>query len=58
MDSIYSISLFYLIEVPKGHLGVRPAVIEDPMICLAYFSAVLAGLKHFHETLPGWIYGW
>ncbi|MER5322864.1 RNA-directed DNA polymerase [Streptosporangium roseum] len=49
---------FHLIEVPKSHLGVRPAVIQDPMSRLAYLSSALTGLTQFHEDLPEWVYGW
>ncbi|MEU8143014.1 RNA-directed DNA polymerase [Nonomuraea sp. NPDC048901] len=49
---------FHLIEVPKTHLGVRPAVIQDPMSRLAYLSSALTGLSGFHGALPDWVYGW
>ncbi len=49
---------FHLIEIPKSRLGVRPAVVEDPMSRLAYLSAVSAGLNALHRDLPEWVYGW
>jgi hypothetical protein len=49
---------FHLIEVPKSALGVRPAVVQDPLSRLAYLSATCAGLDKLHSDLPAWVYGW
>lgn len=49
---------FHLIEVPKSRLGVRPAVVQDPLSRLAYLSAVHTGLTSFERFLPDWVFGW
>lgn len=49
---------FHLIEVPKSALGVRPAVVQDPLSRLAYLSATAAGLENLHCDLPDWVFGW
>lgn len=49
---------FHLIEVPKSWLGVRPAVVQDPLTRLAYLSAVNAGISKFGAELPDWVFGW
>jgi hypothetical protein len=49
---------FHLIEVPKSALGLRPAVVQDPLSRLAYLSAACAGLDKLHRNLPDWVYGW
>lgn len=49
---------FHLIEIPKSRLGVRPAVVQDPISRLAYLSAASGGLSDLHRELPDWVYGW
>ncbi|UGU29880.1 RNA-directed DNA polymerase [Mycolicibacterium smegmatis] len=49
---------FHSMEVPKTYLGVRPAVVQDPISRLAYNSAVLKGAGSLHSALPDWVYGW
>jgi hypothetical protein len=49
---------FQLIEVPKTRLGVRPAVVQDPLSRLAYLAATTSGLSKLHGELPDWVYGW
>jgi hypothetical protein len=49
---------FHLIEVPKSALGIRPAVVQDPMSRLAYLAATSAGLEDLHRELQPWVYGW
>jgi hypothetical protein len=49
---------FHRMEVPKSYLGVRPAVVQDPMSRLAYNAAVLKGAGSLHSDLPPWVYGW
>ncbi|WP_326545186.1 RNA-directed DNA polymerase [Mycolicibacterium sp. ND9-15] len=49
---------FHRMEVPKSYLGVRPAVVQDPMSRLAYNAAVLKGVGTLHSDLPTWVYGW
>ena len=49
---------FHVIEVPKSWLGVRPAVVLDPLSRLLYGSAVLSGLDVFCRSLPEWVCGW
>jgi len=49
---------FHLIDVPKTRLGVRPAVVQDPLSRLAYLSAVHSGLPKLNADLPDWVYGW
>jgi hypothetical protein len=49
---------FQLIEVPKTRLGVRPAVVQDPLSRLAYLAAATSGLSKLHGELPYWVYGW
>jgi Reverse transcriptase (RNA-dependent DNA polymerase) len=49
---------FHRIEVPKSYLGVRPAVVQDPMSRLAYNAAVLNSAGKLHSDLPPWVYGW
>ncbi len=49
---------FHLIDVPKSRLGVRPAVVQDPLSRLAYLSGANAGLSKLHASLPDWVYGW
>jgi hypothetical protein len=49
---------FRRIDVPKSYLGVRPAVVQDPMSRLAYNAAVLKGAEKLHSGLPSWVYGW
>ena len=50
--------VFHLVDVPKTWLGVRPAVVQDPLSRLAYLSATQAGLDKLHSSLPDWVYGW
>jgi hypothetical protein len=57
----YHLSLtpyFHLMEVPKALLGVRPAVVQDPLSRLAYLAAVAGNLAALHEGVPEWVYGW
>jgi hypothetical protein len=49
---------FHLVEVPKTRLGVRPAIVQDPLSRLAYLSAVHAGMSQLNSDLPEWVYGW
>lgn len=49
---------FHRLEVPKSYLGVRPAVVQDPVSRLAYNAAVLKGARELHADLPSWVYGW
>lgn len=49
---------FHPIEVPKSYLGVRPAVVQDPVSRLAFNAAVLKGVSKLHADLPPWVYGW
>ncbi|MGV0797173.1 RNA-directed DNA polymerase [Mycolicibacterium elephantis] len=49
---------FHRMEVPKSFLGVRPAVVQDPMSRLAYNAAVLKGVGKLHADLQPWVFGW
>ena len=49
---------FHLIEVPKTRLGVRPAVVQDPVSRLAFLAATSTGMPNLHANLPDWVYGW
>ena len=49
---------FSPMEVPKTALGVRPAVVQDPLSRLAYLAAVNAGIQKLHADLPDWVFGW
>lgn len=49
---------FHLIEVPKTRLGVRPAVVQDPVSRLLYLAATHSSLTVLHSDLPDWVYGW
>lgn len=49
---------FHLIDMPKSRLGVRPAVVQDPLTRLAYLSAVQGAIAKLHDELPDWVYGW
>lgn len=60
-DGEYHLSVnphFHLIDIPKSRLGVRPAVVQDPLTRLAYLSAVQSALGSLHSDLPDWVYGW
>ncbi|WP_020521659.1 RNA-directed DNA polymerase [Catelliglobosispora koreensis] len=60
-DGEYSLAVppgFHLTEVPKNRLGVRPAVIQDPLTRVLYATAVGSNLTKLHESLPDWVYGW
>ena len=49
---------FHRMEVPKSYLGVRPAVVQDPMSRLAYNAAVLKAVGKLHTDLQPWVFGW
>jgi hypothetical protein len=49
---------FYPMDVPKSYLGVRPAVVQDPLSRLVYNAAVLNGASDLHSGLQPWVYGW
>jgi hypothetical protein len=49
---------FHLIDIPKSRLGVRPAVVQDPLTRLAYLAAVQSVLPKLHDDLPEWVFGW
>ncbi|CAM3377964.1 reverse transcriptase domain-containing protein [Mycobacterium colombiense] len=49
---------FYPIDLPKTYLGVRPAVVQDPLSRLVYNAAVLNGAHDLHSGLQPWVYGW
>lgn len=49
---------FHRMEVPKSYLGVRPAVVQDPISRFAYNAAVLNGAGTLHSDLQPWVYGW
>jgi hypothetical protein len=49
---------FYPMDVPKSYLGVRPAVVQDPLSRLVYNAAVLNGAPDLHSGLQPWVYGW
>jgi len=49
---------FQLMQIPKSRLGVRPAVIMDPVSRLFFTSAASAAMTDLHGDLPDWVYGW
>lgn len=49
---------FHSFDMPKSYLGVRPAVVQDPLSRLLYTSAALSIAKDEHANLPDWVYGW
>lgn len=49
---------YHAIEVPKSQLGVRPAVVQDPLSRWLYLSAVSSSIVTLHADLPDFVYGW
>ncbi len=50
--------VFHKMEVPKTHLGTRPAVIQDPLSRFWYLAAVGASMKSLHGDLAEFVFGW
>ncbi len=49
---------FHTFTVPKSFLGVRPAVVQDPVSRLLYSAAVGASATKLQSNLPDWVFGW
>lgn len=50
--------VFHLMDVPKSHLGVRPAVIQDPISRFLYLTATASSMPRIHSDLPDFVFGW
>ncbi|WP_158559923.1 reverse transcriptase domain-containing protein [Prauserella sp. PE36] len=50
--------VFHLMDVPKTHLGVRPAVIQDPISRFLYLTATASAMPRIHSDLPDFVFGW
>lgn len=49
---------FQAIAVPKSRLGVRPAVLQDPLSRLVFLSAAAKAMPTLHAHLRPWVFGW
>ena len=49
---------FHLLDIPKSRLGVRPAVLQDPLSRLLYLSAIGPSIGKMHHSVPEFVYGW
>ncbi|MFJ4102833.1 reverse transcriptase domain-containing protein [Amycolatopsis japonica] len=50
--------IFHLMDVPKSHLGIRPAVIQDPLSRFMYLTAAASVMPKIHAGLPDFVFGW
>ncbi|PWK82248.1 reverse transcriptase (RNA-dependent DNA polymerase) [Lentzea atacamensis] len=53
-----TLPFFHLVDIPKSRLGIRPAVVQDPLSRWLYLSAVASSAATLHQSLAKFVYGW